>query len=188
MLAHVHGQVWNGARFASSFGVSDASVRRYLDLLTSALVVRQLQPWHENVGKRQVRAPKVYLADSGLLHALLDLEDRIAVERHPILGASWEGFVLAQLDAAIGARPDQRYVWATHAGAELDLLVVRGATRIGVEIKRTATPRMTASLRSAIATLRLDRAYLVHAGDHSFPIGAGVEAVAAADIPDRAEW
>jgi predicted AAA+ superfamily ATPase len=188
MLAHVHGQVWNGARFASSFGVSDTSVRRYLDLLTSALVVRQLQPWHENVGKRQVRAPKVYLSDSGLLHALLDLEDRIAVERHPVLGASWEGFVLAQLDAAIGARPDQRYFWATHAGAELDLLVVRGSTRIGVEIKRTAAPRMTASLRSAIATLRLDRAYLVHAGEHSFPLRNGVEAVAAAEIPGRTEW
>lgn len=188
MLTHVHGQVWNASRFGSSFGVADTTVRRYLDLLTSALVVTQLRPWHENVGKRQVRSPKVYLADSGLLHALLDLDDRVAVESHPVLGASWEGFVLAQLAAVTGSRPDQRYFWATHAGAELDLLIVRGRERIGLEIKRTAAPRLTTSLRSAIETLRLDRAYLVHAGSHSFPLGTGIDAVAAADIASRAAW
>ncbi|MGQ0466572.1 MAG: ATP-binding protein [Sporichthyaceae bacterium] len=188
MLAHVHGQVWNSSRFASSFGVADTTVRRYLDLLTSALVVAQLRPWHENVGKRQVRSPKVYLADSGLLHALLDLPDRAAVESHPVLGASWEGFVLAQLAAVTGSRPDQRYFWATHAGAELDLLVVRGTERVGFEIKRTAAPRLTASLRSAIETLHLDHAYLVHAGPSSFPLAKGVEAVAAVDLAARSEW
>jgi hypothetical protein len=188
MLAHVHGQVWNGARFASSFGVADTTVRRYLDLLTSTLVVTQLRPWHENVGKRQVRAPKVYISDSGLLHALLDLENRVAVEHHPILGASWEGFVLAQLEALTGSRADQRYFWATHGGAELDLLVVKGTERIGFEIKRTATPTITRSLRSAIATLRLDRAYVVHAGEHSFPLAGGIEAVAAASLASRSDW
>jgi len=126
MLAHTHGQVWNSARLASAFGVADTTVRRYVDLLTGALVVRQLRPWHENVAKRQVRAAKVYVADSGLLHALLDLPDRTAVERHPTLGASWEGFVINQLVATMGARSDQVYFWATHSGAELDLLVVRG--------------------------------------------------------------
>ncbi|MCB0968733.1 MAG: ATP-binding protein [Ilumatobacter sp.] len=186
MLSHVHGQVWNGARLAGSLGVAQSTIRRYLDLLTSALVVEQLRPWHENVGKRQVRSPKVYITDSGLLHALLDLPDRVAVERHPVLGASWEGFVLQQLAAATDSRPDQRYFWATHAGAELDLLVVRGNERVGFEVKRTATPKVTASLRSAIETLRLDRAFVVHAGMQSFPLPHGVEAVAAHELADRA--
>lgn len=188
MLTHVHGQVWNSSRFASSFGVSDKTVRSYLDLLTSALVVTQLRPWHENVSKRQVRAPKVSLSDTGLLHALLDLPHRVAVESHPVLGASWEGFALAQLAAGTGSRPDQRYFWATHTGAELDLLIVRGTERIGFEIKRTSAPKVTASLRSAIETLHLDRAYIVHAGQHTFPMRDGVEAVAAADIAGRTQW
>lgn len=185
MLSHVHGQVWNGARIASSLGVAESTVRRYLDLLTSALVVHQLRPWHENVGKRQVKSPKVYVADSGLLHALLDLPDRVAIERHPVVGASWDGFVVNQLTAATEARHDQRYFWATHAGAELDLLVVRGSERLGFEIKRTATPKITASLRSARETLHLDRTFVVHAGPNSFDLSADVEAVAAADLATR---
>jgi uncharacterized protein len=188
MLAHVHAQVWNGSRFASSFGVSEASVRRYLDLLSSALVVRQLPPWHANVSKRQVKSPKVYVADSGLLHALLDLPDRTAVERHPVLGASWEGFAIEQLRTATGARADQLFFWATHAGAELDLLLVRGQERIGFEIKRTVTPKVTASLRSAIESIPLDRAYLVHAGAHTFPLAHGVEAVSLAEVAIRSVW
>lgn len=185
MLAHVHGQVWNGARFASSFGVSDPTVRRYLDLLTSALVVQQLRPWHENTGKRQVKAPKVYIADSGLLHALLELPDRLSLDRHPILGASWEGFMLQQIATVTRSRPEQRYFWGTHAGAELDLLIVRGTERLGFEIKRTAAPTVTRSLRTAVETLRLDQAYVVHAGDHSFPLASGIDAVAATDVPTR---
>ncbi len=188
MLSHVHGQVWNGARFASSFGVAATTVRSYLDLLTSALVVHQLKPWHENVSKRQVKSPKVYIADSGLLHALLDLPDRVAVERHPILGASWEGFVIDQLAAVTGSRSDQRFFWATHAGAELDLLIVRGNERIGFEIKRTTDPRPTKSLRSAIDTLRLDRTYLVHGGEHSFPLAADIDAVSVHDLAARGTW
>ncbi|MGQ0630982.1 MAG: ATP-binding protein [Sporichthyaceae bacterium] len=188
MLAHTHAQVWNSSRFASSFGVSDTTVRRYLDLLTGAMAVTQLQPWHENVGKRQVRAPKIYLSDSGVLHALLDLQDRAAIESHPILGASWEGFVIAQLAASTGTRPQQRFFWATHAGAELDLLIVRGTERIGFEIKRTSAPRMTASLRSAMETLRLDRAYVIYAGEHAFPMAERIEAVPAAHITNRSSW
>jgi hypothetical protein len=186
MLAYAHGQVWNGSRIASSFGVADTTVRRYLDLLTSALVVRQLRPWHANVGKRQVRSPKVYVGDSGLLHGLLDLPDRLAVERHPILGMSWEGHVLEQITAATGAREDQLYFWATHAGAELDLLVVRGSERLGFEVKRTTAPRVTRSLRSAVDTLGLDRAFIVHAGDATFPLGDGIEAVAVRELADHA--
>jgi uncharacterized protein len=185
MLAHVHGQVWNGSRFASSFGVADSTVRRYLDLLTSALVVHQLRPWHENVSKRQVKAPKVYIADSGLLHALLDLPDRLAVDRHPILGASWEGFLLQQIATVTRSRPEQRYFWATHAGAELDLLIVNGTTRIGFEIKRTATPTVTRSLRSAVDTLHLDHAFVIHGGEHSFTLTPGIDAIAAADVVVR---
>jgi len=182
MLAHVHGQVWNASRFASSFGVADTTVRRYLDLLTSALVVEQLQPWHANVAKRQVKAPKVYVADSGLLHALLDLPDAVAVESHPVLGASWEGWVIAQVVALTGARADQRFFWATHGGAELDLLIVRGGHRLGVEVKRTATPTLTRALHSAIDTLELDQAVVVHAGSHSFPLARDVQAVAVGDL------
>ena len=188
MLAHGHGQVWNGSRIASSFGVADSTVRRYLDTLTAALVVDQLLPWHENVGKRQVKSPKVFIADSGLLHALLDLPDAVAVERHPVLGASWEGFVIRQLIEITGARRDQRFFWATHAGAELDLLLVRGGDRVGIEVKRTTTPKVTASLRVAIDTLGLDRAYVVHAGEYSFPLAAGIDAVAARSILDRPHW
>jgi predicted AAA+ superfamily ATPase len=187
MLAHAHGQVWNGARFASSFGVADTTVRRYLDLLTSALVVRQLRPWYENVGKRQVRSPKVYVGDSGLLHALLDLPDRVSVERHPALGASWEGFVINQIVASTGARDDQQYFWATHAGAELDLLLVRGGTKAGFEIKRTVAPQITRSMRSAQDTLGLDRLFVVHAGPATFPLGTDVEAIAARDLADRTD-
>lgn len=187
MLAHAHGQVWNSSRFASSFGVADTTVRRYLDLLTSALVVRQLRPWHENVGKRQVRSPKVYVGDSGLLHALLDLPDRISIERHPVLGASWEGFLIQQIVAATGARDDQQYFWATHAGAELDLLLVRGGAKVGFEIKRTVAPQVTRSMRSALGTLGLDRMYLVHAGPTTFPLGADIEAISAGDLAVRTD-
>jgi predicted AAA+ superfamily ATPase len=184
MLAHSHGQIWNSSRFASSFGVADSTIRRYVDTLTASLVVDQLTPWHENVGKRQVRAPKVYVSDSGLLHALLDLPDLDALESHPILGASWEGFMITQLIEILEVRRSQRFFWATHSGAELDLLVVRGRERIGVEIKRTSTPRITRSLRSAMDTLGLDRTYVVHAGEQSFPLAENVQAVAAADIVD----
>ena len=182
MLANSHGGVWNGSRFGSSFGVADTTVRRYLDFLSSALVVRQLQPWHENITKRQVRSPKAYIADSGLLHALLDLDDQTAVERHPIVGASWEGFIIEQLIGLTRARDDQAFFWATHSGAELDLMIVRGHRRIGFEIKRTSAPRVTKSLRSAIETLKLDEAYLIHAGRESFPIAPDIKAISAVDL------
>ncbi len=188
MLAHSHGQTWNGSRLASSFGVAATTVRGYLDLLTSALVIHQLQPWHENVAKRQRKSPKVYIADSGLLHALLDLPDPIALERHPIVGPSWEGFVINQLVAITDSRPDQRFYWGTHAGAKLDLLIVRGSERIGFEVKRTSAPRSTKSLRMAISTLGLDRTYVVHAGDNSFPIASDIEAVSVYDLVDRETW
>jgi len=178
MLAHYHGQVWNASEFGRSFGVTDTTVRNYLDLLTSALVVRQLPPWHENISKRQVRSPKVYIADSGLLHTLLNLKSIPDLEAHPKIGASWEGFVLGEVIRRLGARTDECFFWATHGGAELDLLVVRGRQRLGFEIKRTGSPRTTPSMRTALADLKLRHLDVVHAGDRTFPMAHRVRAVA----------
>lgn len=182
MLAHWHGQVWNGSEFGRSFGVSDTTVRRYLDIMSSALVVRQLQPWHANLSKRQVKSPKVYVRDSGLLHALLGLENRTDLERHPKVGASWEGFLLEQVVSHLSVPEDQMHFWATHAGAELDLLVGRGRRRIGFEFKRTTRPRLTPSIRSALDDLELQQVVVVHAGNQTFPLAKRVRAVAASRL------
>jgi len=159
--------------------VADTTVRRYLDLLTDALVVRQLQPWHANLSKRQVKAPKVYVRDSGVLHGLLGVRDRRELDRHPKLGASWEGFILEQLVDLQRLNADRIYFWATHTGAELDLYVERGRKRLGFEIKRTSKPAMTPSMRSALADLQLTELTIVHAGDTTFPVAPRVRAVAA---------
>lgn len=177
MLGHVHGQVWNAAEFARSFGVGESTVRRYLDLLSATFVVRQLAPWHENLGKRQVKSPKVYFTDSGLLHTLLQTETRESILSHPRLGASWEGFALQEVIAHMGARPEECFFWATHGGAELDLMIVRGKTRLGFEFKRTDAPRTTPSMRSALSDLRLDALYVVHAGENLFSLGERIRAI-----------
>lgn len=177
MLAHYHGQTWNGAELARAFGVAHTTVRRYLDILSGALVVRQLQPWHENLGKRQVKAPKVYLSDSGLLHGLLDIRNQRDLDSHPKVGASWEGFALKEIIHRLDAQPEECFYWATYAGAELDLLIVRGTQRLGFEIKRTTAPRLTASMHSAMTSLRLDKLTVIHAGQHAFPLAEGIEAL-----------
>jgi uncharacterized protein len=177
MLAHWHGQIWSSAEFARSFGVADTTVRRYLDLLSGTFMVRLLLPFHENLGKRQVKSPKVYLADSGLLHTLLGIGTRAELDVHPRLGASWEGFVLGQLVQHLGAAPDECFFWATHTGAELDLLIVRGKRRLGFEIKRAEAPGMTRSMRSALSDLRLDRLDVIHAGVETYPLDERVRAV-----------
>jgi uncharacterized protein len=187
MLAHYHGQVWNGAEIARAFGIAGTTVRRYLDTLTAALVLRQLQPWFANIAKRQVRSPKVYIADSGLLHALLNLETLHELAGHPKVGASWEGFALGEVTVRLGARDDETFFWATHGGAELDLLVVRGSRRLGFEFKRTDAPRLSPSIRSALTDLQLDRVDVVHAGDHSFPLAERVRALALSRIHDDLE-
>lgn len=170
MLAHYHAQTWNGAELARAFAVTAPTVRRYLDTLTASLVLRQLHPWHSNVGKRQVRSPKIYLADTGMLHTLLGISDTNELEGHPKVGASWEGFVMQEIVQRTRARPDECFFWATHSGAEIDLLLVRGTRRIGFEIKRTTAPRTTRSLHIARETLELDETYLVHAGDQTYPL------------------
>ena len=166
MLAHFHGQLWNGAELGRSLGVSQTSCRRYLELLEGIFMVRLLPPWHAHLLKRQVKAPKIYIRDSGLLHQLLQISDRDGLLCHPRLGASWEGFVIEQLLAAWQA--DGAWFWATHGGAELDLLVQRGGRRIGVEIKRADAPRLSASMRQALADLELDQLIVVSPGDRSY--------------------
>lgn len=185
MLAHYHGQVWNASEFGRSFGVADNTVRNYLDILTSAFVVRQLQPWHENLKKRQVKSPKVYLSDSGILHSLLGLNTKADVEAYPKLGASWEGFVIAEVVSRLYVQPHECFFWATHAGAELDLLVVRGKKRWGFEVKRTSAPAITPSMRTAMADLKLQRLFVVHAGEHSFDMAKSIRAIALSHLLDE---
>lgn len=175
MLAHVHGQVWNAADPARSLGVSESTVRRHLDGLTQAYFVRQLQPWHANLSKRQVKAPKVYLRDSGLLHELLGIADPAALALHPKSSASWEGFAIEQVLRI--ARPDEAYFWATHAGAELDLLLLKDGRRIGVEFKRADAPTLTPSMRIAMADLGLEALYVVHPGGRRYHLADSIEAV-----------
>ena len=137
MLAHYHGQVLNASEIGRSFGVSHTTVRKYLDLLTSTFMVRQLQPWRQNVGRRLIKSPKVYLSDSGILHQLLNLSTPRDVEGHPKLGASWEGFLLGEVVRRLRAWEGECFFWGTQAGAELDLLIVHGKRRLGFEFKRT---------------------------------------------------
>ncbi len=178
MLAHYHGQLWNSAELARAFGVADTTVRRYLDVLSATFVVRQLPPWSENLGKRQVKSPKVYLADSGILHTLIGLDTRSALESHPKVGASWEGLGIEQVIARLGARPTECFFWATYAGAELDLLVVRGRRRWGFAFKRSVAPQVTRSMHLALADLKLDGLDVVQAGEHTFPLAPRVRALA----------
>jgi len=184
MLAHWHGQIWNGAEFGRAFGVSHTTVRRYLDLLTSVFVARQLQPWFENISKRQVRSPKVYIADSGILHALLGLTGRTDVTSHPKVGASWEGFVVQQIVQLLRAPSQQCFHWSTHTGAELDLLVLDGSRRHGFEVKRSEAPRLTRSMRSAAETLGLDNLDVVHAGAERYQLAPRIRALPAIELAD----
>lgn len=177
MVAHFHGERWNAVSIASSLGVTAPTVRRYLDTLTDALVVRQLPPWFENLKKRQVRAPKVYLTDTGLLHALLDLGSRDQLFGHPKAGASWEGFAMQEVVRLLDVPWDRCYYWATHQGAELDLLVLQGGRRLGFEFKLTSSPRTTRSMHSALEDLALDRLYVVFPGETRFPLHERIEAV-----------
>lgn len=179
MIAHYHGQTWNGAELARALGVSQPTVRRYLDALTDALVVRQLQPWFANTAKREVKSPKVYVRDTGVLHRLLSIGDRRDLLGHPKVGASWEGFVIEQILMLDVRDP---WFWGTHAGAEIDLLVTVDGQRVGVEVKRTDQPRLTPSVRNALNDLELDRVIVVHAGQQRFPLAAGVEAIPAAEL------
>jgi predicted AAA+ superfamily ATPase len=181
MVAHYHAQVWNASEFARSLGSTQPTARRYLDLLSGAYMARQIQPWFENLKKRQVKSPKVYIRDSGVLHTLLAIDSFDALHGHPKLGASWEGFVVEQIIACAQSR--DVYFWSTHSGAELDLLVFKSGKRIGFEIKNTDAPRTTKSMRVSISDLGLDRLLVVYPGAESYPLDKGIEALAIHDLP-----
>lgn len=182
MLAHWHGQTMNWSELGRSMGVSDHTVREYLDLLEATFMVRLLPPWHENLSKRQVKAPKAYVRDSGILHTLLGIDDARQLEGHPKVGASWEGYCIEELVQALGARKHETFFWGTHGGAELDLLFVRGRQRRGFEIKRTSSPAVTPSMRTAMTDLGLKQLDVIHAGRDSFPLGKGIAAIALSDV------
>lgn len=182
MLAHWHGQVWNASEFARAFGVSDMTVRRYLDILAGTFVARLLQPWHESIGKRQVKSPKVYISDSGLLHTLLGIASRDDLDRHPKVGASWEGFGIQAIVDRLRARHDECFFWASHGGAELDLLIVRGQSRLGFEFKRTVAPTVTTSMRVALQDLSLSRLDVIHAGAETYALAPRIRAVSLARV------
>jgi len=184
MLAHYHGNIWNAAELARSLGLSQPTVRQYLDLLSGLFLVRQLQPWHENLLKRQVRSPKVYVRDSGLLHALLGLRTERDLLGHPKLGGSWEGYALEEVLKL--TQPDEACFWATHAGAELDLLLFKNGRRYGVEVKHQDAPHLTASMRIAQTDLRLDHLTVLYPGARAYDLAdhvrvAPLAALAAGD-------
>jgi predicted AAA+ superfamily ATPase len=168
MLAHYHGQTWNAAQIGRSMGLSDKTIRSYLDILTGTFMVRQLQPWFVNIGKRQVKSPKVYFRDTGILHSLLDIQNEQGLLGHPAVGASWEGYALEQILSQV--KTTQAYFWGTHNGAELDLLIVHAGKRYGFEIKFNEAPKLNASMKSALDVLNLNHLWVVHPGQHRYPI------------------
>lgn len=177
MLAHYHGQIFNASELGRSLGISDTTARRYLDVLAGTFMARVLQPWYENIGKRQVKSPKLFFRDSGIFHHLLGVRDRAELSVHPKLGASWEGFALEQVIQCESAAEEEVFFWGVHQQAELDLLLVRGGKRVGYEIKYTDRPALTPSLRKAIELLKLDRASVVYPGDVTFPLADNVQAI-----------
>jgi uncharacterized protein len=181
MTTHYHGQIFNASELGRSLGLSDVTVRRYLDLLTGTFMLRQLLPWTENLGKRLVRTPKIYFRDSGLFHTLLGLDRPEQLFTHPKLGPSWEGFALESLMRLLEVEDGEGFFWATHNQAELDLLIFRGTKRYGFEFKYSDAPRITRSMRIALEDLRLDRLFLVHPGTEHFPLAPTVEAIGLGD-------
>lgn len=175
MLAQYHGQTWNGSEIGNSLGVAQTTARSHLDILSGAFVVRQLQPWYENIGKRQVKSPKVYIRDSGLFHGLMSLETEVDLESHPKLGAGWEGFALEQVLALTGER--DTWFWGTHGGAELDLMVRRGGRKYGFEFKYSDAPKMTRSMHSALESLGLERIAVIYPGREVIELHEKVTAV-----------
>lgn len=183
MLAHYHGGVWNAAEAARSLSTTEPTARRYLDLLSGLFLVRTLTPWHENLSKRQVKAPKVYVRDSGLLHALLGIASERELLSHPKLGASFEGYAIEEVLEA--TRPDSAHFWATHQGAELDLLLLKGGRRFGVEIKFQDAPRLTPSMRVALEDLRLERLTVLYPGSQPYDLAPRVHVMPLGQLPER---
>lgn len=172
MLAHYHAQTWNASEISRSLGISDKTVRSYLDILTGTFMIRQLQPWFENLGKRQVKSPKIYFRDTGLLHSLLGVPDKHSLLGHPKVGASWEGFAMEQAIQIL--RPTEVYFWGTHAGAELDLIFLHKGKRFGMEFKFNEAPVLTPSMRTAFSELQLKHLWVVYPGMETYPVENGI--------------
>ena len=175
LLANYHGQIWNAAEAARTLEVSQSTAHRYVDLLQDLFMVRQLQPWFANIGKRQVKSPKIYLRDTGILHYLLGIRTEQELSLHPRSGASWEGYVIEETIKAVV--PDEVYFWATHSGAELDLLIIKNGRRIGVECKRVDAPHLTTSMKIALQDLQLDSLLVIYPGLHPYSLGEKVQAI-----------
>jgi predicted AAA+ superfamily ATPase len=175
MLAHSHGQIWNAGEPARSLGLSQPTVRRYLDILSGFFMVRQLPPWHANLKKRQVKSPKIYLRDSGLLHQLLGSHSEKDLVTTPKSGASWEGYVIEEVIRSI--EPDEVYFWATHNGAEIDLVMLKEGRLLGVECKKVDAPRLTPSMQIALEDVKLERIAVIYPGSKRFPLADAIEAV-----------
>lgn len=184
MLAHYHGQIWNASEFSRAFGMSDKAVRNYLDILSSTFVIRQLIPWWENISKRQVKAPKIYISDSGLLHTLLGLSDKEELESHPKVGASWEGFAINTVLTQLNAFSEEAFYWSTYSGAEIDLVVMCGNKRLGFEFKRTTSPSLTKSLQVGCEDLQLTQSYIIHPGKGSYPLAKNILALGLSSIDE----
>jgi predicted AAA+ superfamily ATPase len=180
MLAHYHGQIWNASELGRSLDLSDKTVRSYLDILTGTFMIRQLQPWYENLSKRQVKAPKIYLRDSGLLHALLSLSDFQTLHGYSRMGASWEGYAIEQVLQSV--RPAQAFFWATHTGAEVDLFFLSHGRRYGVECKFSETPKMTKSMNQAVESLNLARLWVIYPGEDAYPLSKQISVWPLKDI------
>jgi len=180
MLAHYHGQVWNATEAARSLGVNESTTRRYLDLLEGVFMVRQLSPWYANLGKRQVKSPKIYFRDTGILHQMIGVRDERDLLTHPKSGASWEGYVVEEVFKAV--EPDEAYFWATHAGAELDLMLLKDGHRLGVECKRVDAPRLTPSMRIALEDLGLDHLVVIYPGLRAYPLADRVSVMPLAQL------
>ncbi len=175
MLAHYHGQIWNAAEAARTLNINESTARRYLDLLQDLFMVRQLQPWYANLGKRQVKSPKIYFRDTGLLHYLLGIKSEDELNLHPRLGSSWEGYAIEEIVKSV--QPDEVYFWATHSGAELDLLLIKDNKRIGVECKRMDAPKLTPSMRTALTDLELDKLVVVYPGLQNYSLTQEISVV-----------
>lgn len=183
LLAHYHGQIWNAAEAARMLNVSESTTRRYVDLLQDLLMVHLLQPWYANLGKRQVKSPKVYIRDTGLLHSLLGIRSEQELLWHPRSGASWEGFVIEEVMKA--ATPDEAYFWGTHSGAELDLLLLKDGKRIGMECKRMDAPRLTPSMRAAINDLELSKLLVIYPGSQTYPLAENIQVIPLANLAEK---
>ena len=184
MLTHWHGQRWNAAEFARAFGVSESTVRRWLEALEGLFAIRLLRPWAASIAKRQVKAPKVFIRDCGLLHALMGTGSLDDLRAHPQVGASFEGFAIEQIIHATGARMSECYHWATYQGAKIDLMIVRGKRRIGFEVKCTEAPMVTESMRIARKQLKLDRVYIVNQGEDRFELRPDIESLPMSRLAD----